>query len=122
MIKRIIIAGCRNYNNYEEAKEYINFCISNIKFKYDLVFVSGCCRGADMLGEKYAKEYGYKTERYPADWEKYGKSAGPKRNMKMAEICDFAICFWDGKSEGTKSMINFVKNKNKPIKIKYISI
>lgn len=120
MIKKIVIAGCRDYNNYDEAKKYIDFCISKIKLKYDLVFISGCCRGADMLGERYAKEHDYKIDRFPANWEKYGKSAGPKRNMKMAEICDYAICFWDGKSNGTKSIINFIKNKNKPIRIKYI--
>ena len=40
----------------------------------------------------------------------------------MAEICDYAICFWDAKSRGTKSMIDFVKKYNKPVKIKFISI
>ena len=73
-----------------------------------------------MLGERYAKENGFKIERYPALWEKYGKSAGPKRNEKMAEVCDCAICFWDGESKGTQSMIEYIKKIGKPIKIKYI--
>ena len=118
MVKRIVVAGCRNYNNFAEAKQYIDFCISNLRKEHEIIFVSGGCSGADMLGERYAKENGFKIERHPAEWEKYGKSAGPNRNKKMAEIGDYVICFWDGKSRGTKSMINFTKQMGKPIKIK----
>ena len=120
MIKRIVIAGCRNYTNYTEAKKYIDFCINKIKNEYELIFISGKCRGADELGERYAKENGYNIEYYPAEWEKYGRSAGPLRNKKMAEIADYVICFWDGKSKGTKSMIEKTKKLGKPIFIKWL--
>ena len=120
MIKRIVVAGCRDYDNYEEAKEYIDFCIQNLRKEYTLIFLSGGCKGADALGERYAKENGFKIEYYPADWKKFGKAAGPKRNFEMAKMCDYVICFWDGKSKGTKSMIDFAKKLNKPIKIKKI--
>lgn len=73
-----------------------------------------------MIGERYAAENGFLIERYPAEWDKYGKSAGPKRNRKMAEISDYVICFWDGKSKGTKSMIENSLKLEKPIKIKRI--
>ena len=53
MIKRIIVAGSRNYHNYQEAESYINFCICRIRKEYNLVFVSGGCRGADALGERW---------------------------------------------------------------------
>ena len=120
MIKRVAVAGCRHYEDYCEAKEYIDFCISEIRKKYTLIFVSGGWRGADSLGEKYAAENGFKTEIYPAVWEKYGRAAGPKRNKKIAEISDYIICFWDGKSKGTKSLLNFAEKYGKPVKIKYI--
>ncbi len=120
MIKRIVVAGCRDYNNYNEAKKYIDFCISNLRKEYDIIFVSGGCSGADMLGEKYAEENGFQIERYPAEWDKYGKYAGPKRNKKMAQMSDYVICFWDGKSRGTKLMIDFAIQFGKPIKIKRI--
>ena len=120
MIKRVAVAGCRHYENYCAAKEYIDFCISEIRKKYTLIFVSGGCRGADSLGERYAAENGFETEIYPADWEKYGRAAGPKRNKKIAEISDYIICFWDGKSKGTKSLIQFAEKAGKTVKIKYI--
>ena len=56
MIKRIVVAGCRNYNNYDEAEKYINFCISGIRNKYTLIFLSGDCKCADKLGEAYAEK------------------------------------------------------------------
>ena len=120
MTKRIIVAGCRNYTNYEEAKEFIDFCISNIRKEHTLIFLSGGCTGADALGEKYALENGFKLERYPAEWKKYSKAAGPKRNKFMANLSDYVICFWDGKSAGTKSMITVARKFKKHMKIKMI--
>lgn len=85
-----------------------------------MVFLSGGCRGADMLGERYAKENDYEIIRYNAEWDKYGAAAGPKRNLAMAADCDYVICFWDGKSRGTASMIKQAEKCGKPVKIKYI--
>ena len=95
-------------------------CIKEIREKYTLIFLSGGCRGADMLGERYAKENGFRIERYPAQWEKYGKSAGPKRNLQMAEACDYVICFWDGESPGTASMMAYAKERKKPLRVKMV--
>ena len=117
MIKKIVIAGCRDYTNYSQAKEYIDKCLSNIRNENEIIIMSGGAKGADALGEQYAKENGFKIERYNADWDKYGRSAGPKRNEQMAKNCDCVICFWDGQSHGTKSMINYAKKYNKPIRI-----
>lgn len=73
-----------------------------------------------MIGERYAAENGFKVEKYPSEWNKYGRAAGPKRNEQMAQVADYVICFWDGKSHGTKSMINYAKQYGKKIKIKMI--
>ena len=120
MIKRVVVAGCRDYNNYEQAREFIEFCISKIKKENEIVFLSGDCRGADALGIRYAKEGRFTIEHYPAEWQKYGKIAGPKRNEIMAQRCDFVICFWDGKSRGTRSMIDLAKKYKREIRIKMI--
>ncbi len=120
MEKRIVIAGCRDYNNYSEAKDFIDSCLTNIRTQHTLIIVSGGCSGADMLGEKYANENGFKIERHNANWSEFGRSAGPIRNKKMATISDYVICFWDGKSKGTKSMIEFAKQLEKPIRVKMI--
>ncbi len=120
MIKRIVIAGCRDYNNYDEAKEFIDVCLNDIKKDNEIIILSGCASGADAIGERYAKESGFEVEKFPADWKKYGRSAGPRRNKQMAERCDLVICFWDEKSRGTRSMIDYAIKYNKPVKIKKI--
>lgn len=101
---RVIIAGCRNFSNYELLKEKCDYLLQNQK-KENVVIVSGHASGADSLGERYAKERGFKLETYPADWKDHGRAAGPIRNAQMANIANALIAFWDGKSRGTKNMI-----------------
>jgi hypothetical protein len=67
--------------------------------------VSGAARGADKLGERYAKEHDLPIKQFPADWNNYGKQAGYLRNKQMAEYATHCICFWDGISRGTELMI-----------------
>lgn len=64
--KRVVIAGCRDYNNYDQAKAYIDFCLSVIRKENNIIIVSGCASGADAIGERYAKENGFKVEKSPA--------------------------------------------------------
>ena len=120
MVKKVVIAGCRDYTNYQEAKKYIDMFLSKIKNEYEIVIISGGANGADSIGERYAMENGFKVEIFPAEWDKYGKSAGPIRNEKMAKASDFAICFWDGKSRGTASMISCAKSEGKALRVVYI--
>lgn len=110
----IIIAGGRDFNDYELLK--LN-CDSMLRKLTDITIVSGAAKGADSLGERYANEKGYKLIRKPADWDTHGKSAGYRRNEEMAEISQGLIAFWDGKSKGTGHMINIAKDKGLQIKI-----
>lgn len=118
--KRVVIAGCRNYFDYAQAKKYIDLCLKNTRKQFTIIIISGGCRGADMIGLRYATENNMTFEVYNADWIHFGKAAGPLRNRHMAEVCDYVICFWDGKSKGTFSMIQEAKKLNKPLRIKYI--
>ena len=56
-------------------------------------------------------------EVFPANWNKFGKSAGFRRNEQMAEVADALIAFWDGKSHGTKHMIEIMENKKLLVKV-----
>lgn len=100
---QIIVAGSRGFNDYEYLKSCLNKVIGD---KFDIEIVSGMARGADLLGIKYANELGYPVKEFPAQWDKYGKSAGYKRNEEMAKYADTCVCFWDGFSKGTKHMID----------------
>ena len=102
---KVIVAGCRDFADYELLKEKCDFYLQNKKPEISVI-VSGHASGADTLGERYAQERGYETEIYPADWKTNGRAAGPIRNAQMATVADALIAFWDGKSRGTKNMID----------------
>lgn len=114
---RLIVAGVRYFDDYPKLSDAINEYIKTYADKKSIIIVSGCAEGADKLGERYASEHNLTVERYPAEWEKYGKAAGPLRNERMAEVADAVIVFWDGESKGTKSMIDCAKQSNIPCKI-----
>ena len=110
----VIIAGSRDFNNYELLKSKCNNILSNSS---DICIISGTARGADKLGERYANEQGYAMQQFPADWDRYGKSAGYKRNVLMAEHADALIAFWDGMSKGTRHMIEIAHSKGLQVHI-----
>ena len=116
-IYKIIIAGGRDFMDYNLLKEKTNKILQKKKVTHKIVIISGCARGADTLGLRYASENAFDVEEYPADWDKYGKKAGYMRNVEMAENADALIAFWDGKSKGTKHMIDIATERNLPIRV-----
>lgn len=108
---KVIIAGCRDFTDYELLREKCDYHLQNLRLE-DIVIVSGHASGADSLGERYAQERGFQLETYPADWQAHGRAAGPIRNAKMANVAHALIAFWDGKSRGTKNMIETAKKYN----------
>ena len=111
---RVIVAGSRDFDDYKLLKSKLDFYLKN---KKDIVIMSGTARGADKLGEQYAKEKGYQLLKFPADWNTYGKRAGYIRNKEMLKNADAVICFWDGISKGTEHMIEITRKINKPLRV-----
>lgn len=108
---RVIIAGTRDFSNYELLKEKCDNILSTKRQDSNIVILSGTAKGADRLGERYARERGFLLRRFPADWDKDGNKAGPIRNAKMADNADALIAFWNGTSRGTAHMIMTAKEK-----------
>lgn len=103
---RTIIAGSRENVTLQDVFDAIdssNFYISTV--------LSGTAKGADKFGEIWAECADIPIERYPANWDKYGKSAGYIRNEQMAENASALIAVWDGKSKGTMHMIAIAASK-----------
>lgn len=105
---RIIIAGSRSFNDYDLLKEKCDIFFQNYN---NIEIISGTANGADKLGERYAIENGYQLKLFPADWNRYGKSAGFRRNVEMSNHADALVVFWDGKSRGTQHMIREAEKK-----------
>lgn len=124
---RVIIAGSRDFDDFSKL---MNSCIDilhEISEQNDnldkIRIVSGTARGADLLGEQYAKVAGYEVSRFPADWDGLGKRAGYVRNAEMAKYAmadgnyGVLIAFWDGKSKGTKHMIDLAEKNGLEVHI-----
>ena len=114
---KVIIAGSRGFSNYKLLREQCNKFLREKRKTNNIVVVSGHARGADTLGEKYAQDEGFALEIYPAQWDKFGKRAGYRRNEQMAEVADALIAFWDGSSRGTKHMIDIMNEKNLLVRV-----
>lgn len=112
---RVIVAGGRDFDDYDLLERKMDYFLSNITGQ--VIIVCGKARGADTLGAQYAKARNYKIAYYPADWKCEGKAAEYVRNLKMAQNADALVAFWNGKSRGTKHMIDTAKNKNLKIRI-----
>jgi hypothetical protein len=106
---KLAIIGSRTFNDFNlletHLKPYLN--------KASLV-ISGGAKGADMLGEKWAKLNNIETTIFIPDWNKHGKKAGYIRNIDIINNCDECVAFWDGKSKGTKHSIDLCIKSNKP--------
>lgn len=116
MSKSIIIAGGRDFEDYGYLSQTMDQLLSDVTD--DVIIVCGKARGADTLGERYAIEHGHTVQCFPADWKRYGKAAGFIRNAEMAKNADALVAFWNGKSSGTKHMIETAKSLGLTVHIK----
>lgn len=71
-------------------------------------------KGADTLGELWALKEGKRVARFPANWNKYGRAAGPVRNKQMAEYADALIVFIWNNSRGSANMLDQMSSLDKP--------
>jgi hypothetical protein len=97
---RVIIAGSRSMTDSQQVATAIaqsGFVIREV--------ISGGARGVHSLGEAWARTNHIPVRRFPARWERYGKSAGFRRNEALAHVADALIAVWDGSSPGTCHMI-----------------
>jgi hypothetical protein len=107
---RILVCGGRDFNDYTLLSTTLNPYIHD-----DVTIVHGAAPGADSLAGRWAKDQGFVTETYPADWNKYGKRAGYIRNVQMLNEGkpDLVIAFPGGK--GTQMMINLAEAAGVPV-------
>jgi len=110
---KLIIAGSRNFHDYNSVEQKIN---DLVKLNFPSCVISGCCQGADRIGELWAEKNNTPVVKFPADWDKFGKQAGPIRNKQMAEYADALILIWDGKSKGSKNMLEEAKKSGLAIR------
>jgi hypothetical protein len=108
--RRVIVAGGRNFKPSPSDPARLTMLLRNIGATQ---VISGGARGADAFGEAIARTMNLEVRHFPAQWDRYGRAAGPIRNEKMAKIADALIVYPGGK--GTESMIRIARNHHLPI-------
>jgi len=106
---RVIIAGSRHIPD-DMADRVVAAAMTRWGIT-PTVILSGTAEGVDQAGERWAEARSIPIERYPADWKKHGRAAGPLRNKEMAENADATLVIWDGVSRGSKSMLREAKKR-----------
>ena len=102
----IAIVGSRNFYNIEK----VMVKVFNKYVDEDDLVITGGAIGADTCAENEAKRRGIKVLIIPANWKKYGKSAGYKRNILIVEKADLVIACWNSQhSKGTGHSIKLAK-------------
>jgi len=114
-MQRILVCGSRDWNNFELIRGRLE------KFPKDSIVIHGGCRGADIISGMIAKDLGMEVLCFPAEWEKHGRSAGPKRNRRMLEegVPSLVLAFHNdvASSKGTADMIKRARSKGVPVEV-----
>lgn len=117
---KIIVTGPRDYTNYKFVELKIAMIWSMYKKNAsNIEIVEGGAKGVDSLAKQVALTHKLSLKEFPADWNKYGHSAGPIRNSQMADYGDILIAFRyiNNPSKGTESMIKIALKKGLEVHI-----
>lgn len=107
--KIVAIVGYREYNDFEQMSKILDKVLSN----YLVIKIhTGDCRGTDTMVSRYAKNKNIECQIFNADWNTYGKHAGPKRNERLIEYVNLVIAFMNPQSKGTLNTVNLAKQKD----------
>ena len=114
---QLAIIGSRTFNDYANAKQWIDRILSEHNLPVPTQIVSGGAKGADAIAERYAHEHGIELQVFKADWTKYGRGAGPVRNREIIRHARHFLALWDMQSKGTRHSIETALGQGKPVYI-----
>ena len=117
--RKLLVCGSRGITDTNWVKSQIDsYWYWNLACYEDLIMIEGAARGVDLVAKEYAEENNWtQIKEYPAEWDTYGKSAGPIRNEIMVKEADEVLVLWDGSSRGTLNDIHLCEKYNKPFKV-----
>jgi hypothetical protein len=108
---RLLVCGSRHWTDKAAMERLLSTCQEwNLNGTRIDTVIEGEANGADKLAKAVATEMGIPVEPYPADWDRYGKAAGPIRNRQMLKHAkpDAVLAFHRNiaRSRGTLDMVN----------------
>jgi len=114
VMRNVMVCGGRTFDDEDTLFSVLDGLANVFPVDpFDMTIIQGAARGADSMAREYAHCRGLDTREFPAEWEKYGKSAGYRRNADMVNRADVVVAFWDGESKGTKHSIDLALSQGK---------
>ena len=99
-VRRVLVTGSRDWSDRAAVRDAMVAVWPDTTSALTLVS-GGCPTGADQMAESLASSLGWLVERHPADWRRYGKAAGPRRNVEMVALgADVCLAFIRNGSRG----------------------
>jgi len=113
MTTTIAIVGSRGFTDEALIQRSLERWIVNTAG--DLTVVSGGARGADSIGERVARDLGVTTKVHLPQWDRFGKSAGFRRNEDIVRDADVVLAFFapGPRSKGTSHTVALARAKGK---------
>jgi predicted Rossmann fold nucleotide-binding protein DprA/Smf involved in DNA uptake len=108
---KVAIIGSRNYAKLHLVQKMVEVLPPGC------ILISGGARGVDTIAEKAARSRGLTVQVFPAEWRKYGRGAGIRRNRDIIAHADVVLAFWNGISPGTEHSIQLAKSLGKPVQV-----
>lgn len=105
---KVAVVGSRNLR-VDDLEKYLPEGVTEI--------VSGGARGIDTCAREYALSNGIKLTEFLPEYARYGRGAPLRRNLIIVEYADLVLAFWDGRSRGTKYVIDHCKKREIPVKV-----
>ena len=114
---KLAIVGSRTFSDYDLLVETLkSHYLTESGWRFTEI-VSGAARGTDSLAAEFARVNNIKLTEFLPDWNKFGKSAGFKRNVQIVDYADEVLAFQVDNSKGTGHSIELARKQNKPVRI-----
>lgn len=110
---KVLVCGSRTFNDQGRVDRELSSHVDISEI------IHGGARGTDTCADTFARNHDIPTNRFNAQWDVHGKSAGPIRNRQMLREGkpDLVIAFLASDSKGTKDMIKAATEAGVPVKV-----
>lgn len=117
----ILVCGSRSFASRKHRRLVLSRLAQffNEQDFSEVTIITGGAKGPDQFAMEFARINGFYYRTFIPDWQQFGKAAGPRRNKDMVNVSNYVIAFWDQKSNGTKSTIDFALDMNLPVLVIY---